>query len=314
MGERASGAEGRAGGLWGFRTCYAMKISILGCGWLGLPMGRALVEAGHLMQADHLVRVRGSTTSPDKLPALAAAGLEPHLVRLPASGGDIVQAQPPGFWEADVLIVAVPPPRGVDDREAASRVQMQALSGAAAQHGVPWIVYCSSTGVYPPLGRAVREEDAGPQEGEAEEGALRPGGAAVWAAEETLRASDAYDTAVLRLAGLYGPGRPPGRFLAGRTDLPGALHPVNLVHRDDVVGAVLRLLGRAPADPSLRRDTLNLCADEHPTRAAFYPAQAERLGLEPPTFAPATERAGNTVQNERAKARLGLRFRPLGNG
>jgi nucleoside-diphosphate-sugar epimerase len=278
-----------------------MTISILGCGWLGLPMGHALAQAGHT--------VRGSTTSPDKLPALVSAGLAPYLVRLPVTPGDPVHEQPLGFWDADALVVAVPPPRGVEDRTGSSRVQMEALAQRVAQHGVGWVVHCSSTGVYPALGREVGEDDAGPQHGP-----LRAGGEAVWAAEETLRDADLFDTTVLRLAGLYGPGRPPGRFLAGKTDLPGASDPVNLVHRDDVIEAGLRLIERAPGDPTLRRETLNLCADEHPTRSAFYPDAARRLGLQPPTFAPAAAPVGNTVRNERAKARLGLRFRPLGQG
>ena len=287
-----------------------MRISILGCGWLGLPMGRLLASAGHT--------VRGSTTSPGKLPALQAAGLAPHLIRLPTAPDETLYADAPGFWDADVLIVAVPPPRGVPDRAAASRVQLEAVAAEATRAGVPWVVYCSSTGVYPPLNRAVAEADAGPDLG-SHHGPLREGGAAVWAAEQTLRAHDAFETTVLRLAGLYGPGRPPGRFLAGKTDLPGGASPVNLVHQGDVIAAVHRLLARAPADPSLRRDTLNLCADEHPSRADFYPEQARRLGLAPPTFAapdPSSgdKLAGNVVQNERAKARLGLRFRPLVRG
>ena len=290
-----------------------MRISILGCGWLGLPMGRVLAQAGH--------SVHGSTTSPGKLPALAAAGLAPHLVRLPTAPGETLHAEPAGFWDADVLIVAVPPPRSVPDRAAGSRVQLDAVAAEAARAGVPWIVYCSSTGVYPALGRAVAEADAGPDH-DSHQGPLREGGAAVWAAEQALRAHEAFrtgafETTVLRLAGLYGPGRPPSRFLAGKTDLPGGASPVNLVHQGDVIAAVHLLLARAPADPSLRRETLNLCADEHPTRAYFYPDEARRLGLAPPTFATADlsggdRSAGNVVQNERAKARLGLRFRPLG--
>ena len=42
------------------------KISILGCGWLGLPLAKALIENGF--------SVKGSTTSTDKLTALENAG------------------------------------------------------------------------------------------------------------------------------------------------------------------------------------------------------------------------------------------------
>ena len=278
-----------------------MTISILGCGWLGLALGHALARDGHA--------VRGSTTSPDKLSALEAAGMTPHLVRLPTRRGEPARAEPPGFWQADLIVVAVPPPRGVDDRAAASRAQMEAVAAEAAAAGTPWVLYTSSTGVYPKRGGAVAEADAAERPAD-----LRDGGAAVLAAERALRAASGVEATVVRLAGLYGPGRPPGRFLAGRRDLPGAKDPVNLVHRDDVIAAVQRLLALAPDEPALRSETLNLCADEHPTREAFYPAAARALGLDAPTFVAESGSMGNTVRNERAKTRLGLRFRPLGHG
>lgn len=45
------------------------KISILGCGWLGLPLAKALIENGF--------SVKGSTTSTDKLTALENDGITP---------------------------------------------------------------------------------------------------------------------------------------------------------------------------------------------------------------------------------------------
>mgnify|MGYP003615968040 CR=1 FL=1 len=39
-----------------------MKISILGCGWLGFPLAQKLIETGY--------EVKGSTTSESKLEAL----------------------------------------------------------------------------------------------------------------------------------------------------------------------------------------------------------------------------------------------------
>ena len=278
-----------------------MTLSILGCGWLGLALGRALARDGHA--------VRGSTTSPDKLGAVELAGMAPYLVHLPTRPGEPVRTEPSGFWSADLLVVTVPPPRGVEDRAAASRAQMAAVAAEGAAAGTPWVLYTSSTGVYPKRGGAVAETDAAESPD-----ALRDGGAAVLAAEQALRAASGVETTVLRLAGLYGPGRPPGRFLAGRTDLPGGHDPVNLVHRDDIVAAVQRLVALAPDEPVLRRETFNLCADEHPTREDFYPAAAQALGLEPPTFAAESGPPGHVVQNERAKTRLGLRFRPLGYG
>ena len=49
---------------------------------------------------------------------------------------------------------------------------------------------------------------------------------------------------ILRLAGLVGPGRHPGRFFAGKS-APDGQHGVNLVHLEDVIGAI-ELLLQAP--------------------------------------------------------------------
>lgn len=62
-----------------------------------------------------------------------------------------------------------------------------------------------------------------------------------------------------RLAGLVGPSRHPGRWLAGKTGLPGGNAPVNLVHQDDVIGILLRVL-----ENNMLGDVFDVCANERP--------------------------------------------------
>jgi 3-hydroxyisobutyrate dehydrogenase-like beta-hydroxyacid dehydrogenase len=52
------------------------QISILGCGWLGLPLAKALLENGFA--------VKGSTTSQEKLSVLENSGIQPFLIALSA--------------------------------------------------------------------------------------------------------------------------------------------------------------------------------------------------------------------------------------
>lgn len=84
---------------------------------------------------------------------------------------------------------------------------------------------------------------------------------------------------ILRLAGLVGTDRHPGRFLAGKTGVKGA-RKVNLVHQEDVIAAIELLLNR-PKGGHL----YNLCAPIHPRKRDFYPACARALQLTPPEFA-----------------------------
>jgi nucleoside-diphosphate-sugar epimerase len=89
-----------------------------------------------------------------------------------------------------------------------------------------------------------------------------------------------FDAVVLRLGGLYGPDRDPARSLSGRTGVAGPDAPVNLVHRDDVIGVVQAILAQ-----DVRNGVFNVVADAHPTKRAYYTARAEALGLPPPQLA-----------------------------
>lgn len=262
-------------------------VSILGCGWLGLPLGRRLVEAGYA--------VKGSTTTPDKRATLDAAGITPYVLTLsPTLAGEDAA----DFFAADVLVLNVPPPRGRDDLPAYHLQQIASARDAAVQGGVGWVVFASSTGVYPRAPGPVTEDDAPPPDDTA---ALRPSGAALLDAERLLRATPAFDTTVIRFAGLYGGDRDPGRFLAGRSQVAGGDAPVNLIHRDDCIGIV-----RAILEQDVRNEVFNACADVHPTRRTLYTAAAQRLGLEPPTF----EDGGTNkvVRNDKVKRMLGYRL------
>ena len=259
-------------------------ISVLGCGWVGLPLAEALVRQGHA--------VRGSTTSAEKLGRLETAGIHPHrLVLGNEVGGDDLDA----FFGSDVLIFCVPP----SGSDAAYPVVANAVRRAAEAGGTGWLVMTSSTSVYPDLDGIVTESDAGAHEGMP----LRRNGADVLAAERVFYGATAFDTTILRLAGLYGYGRHPARYFAGRQHLAGGEAPVNLVHRDDVIGAIAAVLERES-----RGATFNVCADHHPTRRRLYTACAERLGLELPVFDGPEAEGYKIVSNRRIKERLGYSF------
>ncbi|MEX1062848.1 MAG: NAD(P)-binding domain-containing protein, partial [Balneolaceae bacterium] len=101
-----------------------MKISVLGCGWLGYPLSRHLVKKGH--------RVCGSTTSVKKLDLLKAAGITPCLIEVSAraesdrpetgqvesghsEAGHLVSDECESFWDANMLFVNIPPGRSRGD-------------------------------------------------------------------------------------------------------------------------------------------------------------------------------------------------------
>ena len=257
-----------------------MNVSVLGCGWLGLPLAAELVQRGY--------RVRGSVTHVDKLGALAEVGVQGQRLELTPS----LEGDTDGFFDADALVITVPPGRrkpGVEVRYPAQIAAALAATPVATQ-----LILTGSTSVYPNLERVVTEADAGDAEP-----SISASGRAILRAEGLLRQRNGV---TLRLAGLYGYNRQPGRRLAGR-DVTGGDAPVNLVHRDDVVQAILRVL-----ETNLRGATLNVCAPQHPTRREVYTRQAERLGLAAPNFVAPQQQGYKLVSSGALVTTLGFTF------
>lgn len=151
-------------------------------------------------------------------------------------------------------------------------------------------LYLSSTGVYGNVTGGQVDEDSPCQP-------TREGGQACLAAEELLYGSPFADRAIiLRLAGLYGPGRIPRAkdLLAGHPiDAPSAGW-LNLIHADDAAQIVLLAEARA------RPPRTYLVADGQPVvRAEYYAELARLLGAPPPKFvepdadSPAAQRAAS---------------------
>lgn len=246
--------------------------------------------------------VCGSTTTPEKLDHLREDGIDPVLLTLDP---DLSGSDPGALFASEVLVLNVPPSRGADDVKKRHRRQIEAVRDAAVDGAVEWVVFASSTGVYPSVEQTVTEDDVPPGEPNALPGSRRSTGEALVAVEGLLvNETPELDVTIVRLGGLYGGDRNPGRFLAGRTDVSKPGSPVNLIHRDDAVGVFSAII-----EQDVRGEVFNACADEHPERHVFYPKAAEATGLEPPTFDMSDDTTGKRVNNRRLKETLGYQFR-----
>lgn len=260
------------------------SISILGCGWLGLPLGGYLVKKGY--------RVKGSTTEEDKLSKIEEMKIEPCLLILkPEMQGGRIK----GFFDSDVLIVNFPPERR-DDIVRYHQKQIECLISAVEESMVKNVIFVSSTSVYPDVNRGVFEHEE-----------LKPtksSGKALAQVEELLRNCDKFNTTVIRLGGLIGYDRMPGRFLSGKKDLADGDAPVNLIHRDDCIEIIYRIIRN-----NIWGETFNACADLHPTRKEFYTEQTRIIGLTPPSFNESIKSSFKIVNNEKLKRVLNYKFK-----
>ncbi|MGB3728278.1 MAG: SDR family oxidoreductase [Thermodesulfobacteriota bacterium] len=254
-------------------------ISILGCGWLGLPLAEHLVNSGY--------KVKGSTRTKKDIPFLESKGIEPSLLVLdPEIHGSNLN----NFFDGDILIINFPPERREDivkyhERQAVSLIETIKLSS------IKKVVFASSTSVYPDLNREVTEDEMLEPS--------KPSGKALLQFESLLSSRTEFKTTVLIFAGLIGYDRKPGRFLAGKKEVMNGQAPVNLIHQDDCVNIIHQIIQK-----NMWGETFNACADLHPTRKEYYIHAANRLGLTPPTFVETNDLSYKIVGNEKLKKKL----------
>lgn len=266
-----------------------MKISICGCGWLGLPLAKYFVSQGY--------SVCGSTRDHDKAAMLEAEGIRSFTLKLPVilnESGNADSSLSP-FFSADLLVVNVPP--GRQDGAAQEFIaKIKSLSRAAKHAGCRKLIFVSTTSVYGCVSGVVTEESY-PRPDTAS-------GVAHFELEQWLAKEWGDDVRVLRLAGLIGPGRHPVRFLAGREGITNGSDPVNLVHLDDCLEAVKQIAAIWPD-----KQVMHLAAPSHPTRRDYYTAMALKAGLPQPDFSVSVKGGGKEIDASHTCQLLGMRVK-----
>lgn len=260
------------------------KISILGCGWLGFPLAKTLLQKGFT--------VKGSTTSADKLAILEEAKIEPFLLSLKAeeTQGDITR-----FLEnSSVLIVDIPPKlRGVEKENFVAKVEN--IIPHIEQSGIESMLFISSTSVYNDDEEHVTEATIPNPDTES--------GLQLLATEKLLQSNTSFQTTVLRFGGLIGEERHPIKFLAGRKDVENPDAPINMIHLDDCIGIILKII-----ETRSWGETFNAVAPFHPTRKDYYISKSIDLALAPPNFNHEKPSVGKVVDSSKIMEVLGYSF------
>ncbi|MDX1948511.1 MAG: SDR family oxidoreductase [Pirellulaceae bacterium] len=263
-----------------------MAKLIFGCGYLGLRVARLWKAAGE--------EVYAATRSSGRAEQLAAEGLRPVVADVTDENWR-GEGLPP---KLDTALFAV----GYD-RAAGLPIHSVYAGGLAnvltqLPAKTERVIYISSTGVYGDVAGERVDEDTPCRP-------TRDGGKASLAAEQLLQASPfTQRSIILRLAGIYGPGRIPrsADLLAGRPIDAPAAGWLNLIHVEDAARIVLLAAERAPL-PSLY-----VVSDGQPViRGYYYRELARLLGAPPPTFgspaaeSPAAQRAGSDKRIDPAR-------------
>lgn len=253
-----------------------MTTVILGCGYVGIELGRRL--------DGEVIGVRRSQEGIEEIEEAGVTGIQANLTD--PEKLDVIP-------DAETLIFAASSGgRGADAaREIYVEGQRIALDHFADREQPPdRYVYTSSTGVYGDHDGAWVDETT-PIDPTTEKTEV------LAEAEEIALESDEIDGTVARLAGIYGPDRYRlHRYIEG----PVTEGYLNMIHRDDIAGSIEYLLTEG-----LARDEVVLVVDDEPvSKWEFADWLAEECGLDSPPKQTKEERLEDGDLSEAARRRI----------
>jgi hypothetical protein len=274
------------------------QISILGCGWLGLPLAKALLG--------NEFSVKGSTTSQEKLSVLENLGIQPYLVVLTPTltkGEGEETGNINSFLEnSKTLIIDIPPKLCSSEKENFV-LKIKNVIPYIEKSSVENVLFISSTSVYGDTSTALSVT---------EETELNPdteSGKQLVQVEQLLQSNTNFKTTILRFGGLIGEDRHPIKFLAGRKNIENPNAHINLIHQEDCIGIILEILRQAQNDKLVRNETFNAVTPFHPSRKEYYTQKAIDLNLDLPEFNAENSSFGKTISSSKVEKVLGYSFR-----
>jgi nucleoside-diphosphate-sugar epimerase len=268
-----------------------MKVSILGCGWLGFPLAKKLIEIGF--------EVKGSTTSENKLAVLKSNKIGPYLLEL--SETKISESITDFLHDSDILIIDIPPglrkiTEATSEKTFVNKIKN--LIPFIEKSTIKKVLFISSTSVY---------ADTAPFSTVTEESVLHPdteSGKQLMEVENLLRNNSNFQTTIIRFGGLIGEDRNILKMLTGKTNVANPDAPINLIHQQDCIGILCEILKQ-----NCWNETFNAVAPNHPSRKKYYTEKAKQLHLVAPLFNENETNIGKIVSSEKLENVLGYTFK-----
>ena len=263
------------------------QISILGCGWLGLPLAKFLLEKDYA--------VKGSTTSIEKISVLENSGIQPFVITLSAdkTTGNFTDF----LYNSKILIIDIPPKlRGLNKENFVSKIKNCIPS--IEKSTIEKVLFISSTSVYGDANLMVTEET--PLNPDTESGKQ------LVEAEQLLQNNSNFQTIILRFGGLIGEDRHPIRFLAGKKNIENPNAPINLIHQEDCIGIIEEIL---KSTHWKEKETFNAVTPFHPSKKEYYTQKAIDLNLDLPEFSSENGYSGKTISSSKIETILGYKFK-----
>jgi nucleoside-diphosphate-sugar epimerase len=245
------------------------KISILGCGWLGKPLGLELINLNFI--------VKGSTTTQEKLQEFSQLGIEPFLINL-----DEIDTVYKEFLNSEIVIVSLTSKNINGFENLITQIENSSIKK---------VIFISSTSVYPNNNQIVSEDATLVSSPLVE-------------IESLFTNNFNFQTTIVRFAGLFGYNRKPGNFFSNGRLIPNPDGFVNMIHRDDCISILTEIIKK-----EVWGEVLNACADTHPKRRDYYTKTKADIGNELPTFIESASTEFKIIANKKLKSILNYKFK-----
>ena len=232
------------------------SIGIIGCGWLGIPLGKTLKQKGYT--------VFGTRRSETGVHLLSEKGINAYQLEvLP----DKITGDLSFFDELNTLILSIPPERKKNAPFYDQKIKT--LLNQVDNSSISRILFLSSTSVY------------GKNAGEFDETSLTnpdtESSKALFNVEQSLMNQN-IPSVIIRLGGLVGEDRNPIIQLQNRK-ISNPEGCINFIHQIDAVRGIMTLLEETKID-----GIYNLVSPHHPLRKKYYTFMAKKLKLPKPEF------------------------------
>lgn len=272
------------------------SVGIIGCGWLGKALASSLLAKN--------ISVLATSGKAENVVKLTNQSIVAQQLTLLADETELAQHD---VFTQQSLVIAITPQFRHGKADYADKIKQ--LVDAAKHRGVvERIILLSSTAVYDGLVGTVDEESA-----------LNMTTSKVQilnAAEQavlTFSTQAAKQGIVIRLSGLVGPERHPGKFLLANKTLTNSMAPVNLIHQQDAVGLIENILQSNDSSFHNTHAIFNGVSDTHVSKQQYYQAAAKALKVMAPTFEQEQVNSNTTsntkvVSGEKVKRVLSYKF------
>ena len=217
------------------------KIGIIGCGWLGLPLAKELISNNY--------KVKGSTTTKEKLEILKNEGIDAYLIDV--AENSISDSFDSFLHELDILIINIPPKIR---KEANNSYSDKIKKLIKESNKVKNILFISSTSVY------------GSKQGKVDSNTIACPDSIN--GEEILKTENIIknrNNTILRFGGLIGQGRNPLKYLIQKEEILNSDAPINYIHLIDCIGIISSIISKEKWGK-----TYSAVAPFHPSKKEYY--------------------------------------------